>query len=618
MSSYPETKDSDPEKDVPAKVPTKVTVSFEAQGYTVTEGRTVSVSMLLSADPERSVSIPLTTTNLGGATGADYSGIPSSLTFASGETKKTFTFTAADDTEDDDGERVELGFEGLPTGVSPGNTPTATVSIADNDDPPGLSGAFPRTQLLDWFNRATAVETVNALGDRFREAPRGPRAVLRGIALRPMGNKAAASLVNRQDLYGWPERESRLGGFSSARELLSDSSFYLPLQPDEFSSAGEQGNFVAWGKGSTLQVQNRHGNVSIDGSAATFRMGVDGEWDDILAGIAIGKTAGDARFDWASCTDLCSGRMEADLTSMQAYARANPRPHLSVWAALGYGTGEATESFDRSELLGIDDFTMKADLEQVMAALGAYGALVPAETAYGFELGLQTDALFTRMAADYAGDEYDADTKASRVRLALVAERDHQYDWGGVIAGAMEAGLRLDGGDGVTGAGLELAGRTYHFNPILGLTASASLGGVLIHTDDGFREWGISGSLRWDPGRFGQGGAVSVQPAWGVPAARNSLSQSRAVSSLANNRPPAPRGRLDTEFSYGFAVFRGKGIHTPYAGFSLEEDAAETVRAGWKFKLDERLHIEFEGSRRFPHGRDPEEDRVELRAVLRW
>ena len=476
-----------------------VTVSFEARGYTVAEGRTVSVSVLLSADPERSLSIPLETTNLGGATGADYSGVPASLTFGSGETKTTFAFMAVADMVGDDGESVKLGFVNLPARVSEGAIHEATVSITD---PTGLSAAFPRTQLLDWFNRATAVETVNALGDRFREAPRGPRAVLRGIALRPMGREAAASLVNRQDIYGWPEREARLSGFNSARELLSESSFYLPLQPDDVDSAGEPGNFVAWGKGSTLQVQNRHGNVSIDGSTATFRMGVDGEWDKILAGIAIGKTTGDARFDWAPCTDLCGGRMEADLTSLQAYARANPRPHLSVWAALAYGTGEATETFDRSELLGIDGFTMKADLEQIMAALGAYGALLPAETAYGFEVGLQTDALFARMGADYAGDEYDADAKASRVRLALVAERDHQFDWGGVIAGAMEAGLRLDGGDGVTGAGLEMAGRAHHFNPILGLTASASLGGVLMHTGRRFRGVGGLGLVPLGSGPF--------------------------------------------------------------------------------------------------------------------
>ena len=99
------------------------------------EGETATVSVFLNTDPKRSRSILISTTNLGGATNADYTGVPSSLTFASGETKKTFTFTAVDDTENDDGERVELGFEGLPTGVSPGGSPTATVSIADNDGP---------------------------------------------------------------------------------------------------------------------------------------------------------------------------------------------------------------------------------------------------------------------------------------------------------------------------------------------------------------------------------------------------------------------------------------------------------------------------------------------------
>ena len=66
--------------------------------------------------------------------------------------------------------------------------------------------------------------------------------------------------------------------------------------------------------------------------------------------------------------------------------------------------------------------------------------------------------------------------------------------------------MRHDGGDGAKGAGVELAGRVRHFNPILGLTASASLGGLLMHSDDDFHELGMSGSLRWDPGRYGRGG----------------------------------------------------------------------------------------------------------------
>ena len=112
-----------------------VTVSFGAASYTVAEGDDVTVTVELSADPERSVTVPLTATNQDGATDADYSGVPSSVTFSSGETSKTFTFTATDDSVDDDGESVLLGFGTLPTLVSAGTPATTTVRIADDDDP---------------------------------------------------------------------------------------------------------------------------------------------------------------------------------------------------------------------------------------------------------------------------------------------------------------------------------------------------------------------------------------------------------------------------------------------------------------------------------------------------
>ena len=47
----------------------------------------------------------------------------------------TVTVTAEDDSEDDDGESITIGFGALPTGVSAGSPDTTTVSLADNDDP---------------------------------------------------------------------------------------------------------------------------------------------------------------------------------------------------------------------------------------------------------------------------------------------------------------------------------------------------------------------------------------------------------------------------------------------------------------------------------------------------
>ena len=112
-----------------------VKVSFGATAYTVEEGSTATITVTLDADPERTVTIPLSKTHQDGASDADYSGVPANLVFNSGETSKTFTFAATDDAEDDDGESVKLGFGTLPSGVSVGTTTETTVSITDNDDP---------------------------------------------------------------------------------------------------------------------------------------------------------------------------------------------------------------------------------------------------------------------------------------------------------------------------------------------------------------------------------------------------------------------------------------------------------------------------------------------------
>ena len=111
----------------------EVMVSFGSASHEVPEGAMVEVTVVLSGDPEREVSIPLVRRHLGGASEADYSGVPASITFSSGVTTRTFEFTAADDGEDDDGESVAIGFGDLPSRVS-GGTET-TVSIQDNDDP---------------------------------------------------------------------------------------------------------------------------------------------------------------------------------------------------------------------------------------------------------------------------------------------------------------------------------------------------------------------------------------------------------------------------------------------------------------------------------------------------
>ena len=113
-----------------------VTVKFEETSYAVGEGGSVDVVVTLSEDPERTVEVPITAVDLGSTSAGDYSGVPASVTFESGETRQTFSFTATDDAVDDDGEHVRLEFGSMPDlRVMPGNADTATVAIGDNDVP---------------------------------------------------------------------------------------------------------------------------------------------------------------------------------------------------------------------------------------------------------------------------------------------------------------------------------------------------------------------------------------------------------------------------------------------------------------------------------------------------
>ena len=112
-----------------------VTVSFDQGNYSVTEGSTSTVRVILNKDPERTVTIPFDKFDQGGATGADYSGVPASLEFDAGDTEKSFSFSATRDSLDDDGESVRLSFRDLPDRVSLGLHGETTVNITDEDVP---------------------------------------------------------------------------------------------------------------------------------------------------------------------------------------------------------------------------------------------------------------------------------------------------------------------------------------------------------------------------------------------------------------------------------------------------------------------------------------------------
>ena len=113
--------------------PPTPTVRFGASAYTAIEGVAgAAVRVLLEPAASSAVTVPVTTTPQDGASSADYSGVPGSVTFAAGETEQTFIVTATEDTVDDDGESLQLGFDALPSGVLLGSPSTATVALVQD------------------------------------------------------------------------------------------------------------------------------------------------------------------------------------------------------------------------------------------------------------------------------------------------------------------------------------------------------------------------------------------------------------------------------------------------------------------------------------------------------
>ena len=110
-----------------------VTVMFTQDAHTLAEGGTQQITVTLSADPERTMIIPITATPQAPATTDDYS-VPASVTFNAPETSRTIIFSAAQDRVDENSESVNLGFGTMPDPqVSAGSPDEVTLTITDDD-----------------------------------------------------------------------------------------------------------------------------------------------------------------------------------------------------------------------------------------------------------------------------------------------------------------------------------------------------------------------------------------------------------------------------------------------------------------------------------------------------
>ena len=535
--------------------------------------------------------------------GSDYRAARGTLTFAPGGTAKTVSVELLDDAIDEGNERFVLRLSN-PTGarIADGEA----VGTIANGDP------VPKAWIAR-FGRTVAEQVVDAVSDRLLSGPSegtrqvtlGGRAFYLPSAGDPEDDPGAGSggiLSTLLDGPAGPHAPAR--GTLPVHDLLSGSAFHLS------GARAWRTAWTAWGRFTTGgfdgATPGTTGTALVDGRVTTGTVGLDAAWDRWLVGMAL--SVGEGAGSWG-LPGAGHGRIESSLTGVWPYLRYDIDDRVRAWGLVGYGTGKLT--------IARADGTAsvaRAGLDMRLAAAGLRGALLEPARSDGFALAVRADAILVQIASAAA-----TQAGATRLRLLLEGSRSYRLDGSGrALTPGLELGLRHDGGDAETGAGVEAGARLRYADPGSRLAVDLHGRTLLAHSDPDFDEWIASASLRLEPDPSGRGLSLNLSPSIGsLPGSGTGRLLSFADSTrLLARDARQTAAHLDTEAGYGLKAPFDRETITPYAGVALAGEY-RTWRTGarWDICADAVLGLEVTRSE-LPNG--SAEHGFLFRAAGRW
>ena len=561
------------------------------------EGATLAFAVTLDRARVVDVTVDYATSNGTATAGEDYVAQSGDLTFAAGETAKTVEVEVLDDLHDEGTETMTLTLSN-PSGARIADA-TATGSIENSDSMP-----------LAWmvrFGRTVGSQVVDALTARL-EGGQGSHLTVAGIPL--MGTTAKEPEAQDDDPFALPEWAT-----SSAREaeshtislddLLLRSTFHL-------RSGGEEGAgtaFTTWGRVATGGFDAEVDDVKLDGDVTTGMIGFDAEWERLLAGVMLAQSTGEGsyRLDPAKGTD--GGTVESDLTGVYPYARIDLNKRVSAWGLAGAGSGTITLKRDGHK-------AMKTDLSMRMGALGVKGQVLDGSGPSRIGLNVKSDAMWVGTKSAPSADMVGTEGDVTRLRLIVQGERVFVAGNGATFTPSAEVGLRHDGGDAETGSGVEVGGGLrYIAGP---LTIEGQVRMLVAHEESGYEEWGASGAIRMTPSPSGRGLTLTIAPAWGrTGSATERLWSAHDARGLGADNEFEAAGQLAIDAGYGVGLPGNRGVLTPYAGMTLGDAGARTMRTGARWQLGPDTVVGLEATRQASDAGEAA-NQVRLRAALRF
>ena len=510
-------------------------------------------------DSGRTVKVNYATRNGTATAGNDYVATADTLSFAAGDTEKTVKVTVLDDNHDEASETMNLvlslAADSRQDGVGFANT--AGTGTITNSDP------MPRAWLTR-FGRTVSQQVVDVLQGRFSTRPSAP-----GLALTVAGEELtdAGPLAENQQVL------SKLLGFEKvgAPQLVEGSSFSFSPQATATAAggAGGPGRFSLWGQGALASFRGEEDSVSLEGDVSTALVAAEWRTERWQAGAVLSHSWGSGSYQGEVGNNSGDGEISATLTGLFPYGRYGLTPRLDIWAVAGTGWGELSLQPLQPDGEGRE---YQPATRLGMAAVGMDGLLMDGG-AEGLSLNATADVLTLTTTSEAVKELASSEGAVSRLRLGLEAVRPFPLSGGASLLPSLEIGLRQDSGDGETGFGLELGAGLSWSDAARGISGALQGRTLLTHTDEEFREEGVSFSLGWDPSSGNRGVSLSVSQAWGAVASggMDGLLSPTVLEAVDDTRTGGQE-QFEAKLAYGFPAF-GEGLTvSPGLGVVLSSD----------------------------------------------
>ncbi len=591
-------------------------------------GALLAFAVTLSRAASAALTVDYATADGSAHAGDDYRAASGTLKFRAGESSKTIEVAVFDDAHDEGEETLTLRLSNPSGGrLADGE---ATGTIANHD-------SMPRA-LLARFGRTAAVHVVEHVEERLA-APRAPgfrgrfagrelrRGMERDIALSflrrlggvagagPMGAGAGGSLSGASatgtaplgmsglagdgrlaaasgpmgmvagPLGGGSRPDSQFNGGGLARmglgggDVLTGSAFELGRE------TGHGGILSFWSRGARSRFSGREGALSLGGDVRTTMVGADYATGPLVTGLSLSHSRGLGEY-----TGSAGGQVASSVTGLYPWLGYKATDRVTVWGVAGYGSGGLLLTPQGGPAL-------ESGLSMAMAAAGTRGELV-AGGAGGFALAFKADALWVGTSIDgvdgAAGRLKATDTAVTRFRTGLEGSRAYTLAGRLSLKPSVEVGLRHDGGDAETGAGMDVGLGLIVSDAGSGLAVDVRVRTLVLHQAEGFRERGMALSLSYNPTPSTPLGFMArVAPSWGGQATSGAqaLWGRQTMAGLASGGV-ASGNRLDGEVGYGLPMGR-RFVGTPRVGFSTSEHGRD-YRLGYGLGVLKPENLTFE------------------------